>query len=69
MSEIGEVGKGQIMKGLSDNHKEFEFFSESNRKILEAFKQGRDKCGLHFEVITLAASWRMDWRETIVAES
>ena len=38
MSEIGEVGKSQIRKGLSDNPREFEFFSESSRKILEGFK-------------------------------
>lgn len=35
LSEIREVGKGQIMRGLSDNPKEFEFFSESSGKILE----------------------------------
>lgn len=46
--EVGEDGRGQLLLGLEDHDKEFDFYSKCDEKPLEAWQQGSDMIWITF---------------------
>lgn len=58
------ASRGQIMQTLLGNDKEFEFYLETNGKLLKSFKQSDIMIMFSERSPWLSEGWRMDWGMT-----